>query len=84
MTADGFFTDLIGRKILRVNSGQLREISLQDCLNLQILGRKIAGKAPEITSFAISHDDLAPHNIIVDDEFNIKGSVCSIHNREIS
>ena len=73
------FIDLISGKILYIRRGQLKEISLYDCLNLQIFGRKIASKAPEITSFAISYNDLAPYNFKVDDKLNIKGLVYSIY-----
>lgn len=80
-----FLTNLINRKTLRVERGQLREVSLRDCLSLQVLGRRIIYTTPTIiSSFAISHQDLAPQNIIVDDEYNIKGSEYSIHSRGAS
>jgi len=79
-----FLRDSIDRKILRVERGQLREVSLRDCLSLRVLGRRIAYTTPIVSSFAVSHEDLTPHNIMVDDEYNIKGSECSIHSRRTS
>ena len=83
-TTDIFLIDLINRKILRVDRGQLREVSLRDCLSLRVPRRRIAYTTPIVSSFAILHRDLALNNIIVDNTYNIKMSKSGIYSRKTS
>lgn len=62
------------RKTARVERGDLREVSLRDCAHLRVLGHKIASTTTDVTSFALAHDDLISEAIIIDDEYNVKGS----------
>jgi len=58
---------------MRVIYGKLLEVELRSCL----LERALVSRAVQDVSggslFALSHEDLAPQNIIVDDKNNIKG-----------
>ena len=72
-TASTFLLDAVDRKLRRIRKGQLRGVSVHDCLVQHELVHRIVHDVPEASSFVISHEDLAAQNIIVDDEFNIKG-----------
>lgn len=60
-------------EILRVLKGQLPGIDLRSCLLQRALVRKAVHHNTEQMLQLLSHEDLDPSNIIVDDEYNIKG-----------
>lgn len=82
-------TKEIDRKLLHVVEGKVPGIRIPDCLSLRVLARLVANMPNEIyrhedtansasfvTSLAISHNLLGQQNIIIDHDYNIKGSVC--------
>ncbi|KAL1845130.1 hypothetical protein VTK73DRAFT_1064 [Phialemonium thermophilum] len=75
VTALTFLTDAVDRKIQRVKKGQLRDVRLEDCLVQRELVPRVIHDLPEASYFVLSHEDLAAQNIIVDDEFNVKGII---------
>ena len=72
-TAPAFLTDLIDRKILRVVHGKVPGVELHGCLLERALVSRAAQDVLGGSLFSLSHEDLAPQNIIVDGENNIKG-----------
>lgn len=64
---------MIDRQICRAMKGQLPGATVQDCLIHRVLARTAVDPNADSCAFMISHDDLAPENIIVDDEYNIQG-----------
>ncbi|KAK0609274.1 hypothetical protein B0T17DRAFT_546939 [Bombardia bombarda] len=71
----GFLTDVIDRKISRVLKGQVPNMGLRSCLFQRALVAEVFETPGEPTTTLISHEDLDPSNIIVDNEFNIKGII---------
>lgn len=76
-TASTYMTEIIHGKMLRVCEGQIPGVLLHDCLVQLALVRKTVYEVPDDSSFALAHGDLAAEHIIVDDEYNIKGFVCT-------
>ncbi|KAH0542351.1 hypothetical protein FGG08_003289 [Glutinoglossum americanum] len=74
-TAGTYLTDLIDRKIVRVSNGQLPGIQLRDCFIQRALVPRVVHFPLEMSPFLVSHEDLSPDNIIVDNEYNIKGII---------
>ncbi|KAH8889910.1 hypothetical protein GQ53DRAFT_184200, partial [Thozetella sp. PMI_491] len=74
-TVAAFLTGLIDRKILRVVHGNLLGVELHSCLLERALVSQAVQDALGGSMFALSHEDLAPQNIIVDGENNIKGII---------
>jgi len=74
-TASNFLTEIVDRKIVRVGNGQIAKLQLRDCFVLRVLARSIVYPALETSPYLISHEDLAPQNIIVDSDYNIKGII---------
>ncbi|KAK2764992.1 hypothetical protein FQN54_008691 [Arachnomyces sp. PD_36] len=76
-TALGYLTDKIDRKIVRVSRGQVPNVQLRDCFVQRALVRsKVVHSALDEQPYMVtSHSDLAGQNIIVDDEYNIKGII---------
>ncbi|CAG9947025.1 unnamed protein product [Clonostachys rosea f. rosea IK726] len=68
-----YLTDIIDRKIIRVLDGGLPGIGLESCLLQRALVRMTSH--PVVEPKLISHEDLDPSNIIVDEEYNIKGII---------
>lgn len=68
-----YLTNTIDRKILRVATGKQTGLNLRDCFLQRALVRHAVHHALESSIFAISHDDLAAQNIMVDSEYNITG-----------
>jgi aminoglycoside phosphotransferase (APT) family kinase protein len=66
-----YLTDTVDRKMIRALDGRLPGIDPQSCL----LQRALVRKAFRATAdpMLISHEDLDPSNIIVDEELNVKG-----------
>lgn len=91
MTAERFLTDKIDKKMFQVIRKQMNDLSLQDCLYLRMLLRHISTMPNElyrdadqdvpneqrhhIAAAALTHDNLCASNILVDEQYNIKGSV---------
>ncbi|KAK3996891.1 hypothetical protein QBC44DRAFT_365078 [Cladorrhinum sp. PSN332] len=73
-TATAYLTDLIDRKTLRVIHGNI-ELELHSCLLERALVSRAVQDALGGSLFALSYEDLAPQNIIVDNENNIKGII---------
>jgi hypothetical protein len=67
--------EIIDRKIVRASNGQMPELQLRDCFIQRALVSRVVHPALENSPFLISHEDLAPQNIIVDSEYNIKGYI---------
>ena len=66
---------MIDRQICRVINGQLKDLALHNCLLHRALARRAIDPAMDSYQFMISHDDLAPENIIVDDNYNVTGII---------
>lgn len=90
MTAERFLTDRVDTKIFQVIRKQRKDLSLQDCLFLRFLvkqissipnslypntGEGVSNEPSNATATALAHDNLSAANILIDDEYNIKGSV---------
>jgi serine/threonine protein kinase len=73
-SASKYLIKIIDRKIVRASHGQMPELQLRDCFIQRALASRVVHPALE-TPFLISHEDLAPQNIIVDSENNIKGYI---------
>lgn len=60
---------------MRAVDGEEPLFSVRDCLIHRALLRYVAHKSPELepSIVAISHENLAAHNIIVDSDYNITG-----------
>jgi hypothetical protein len=74
-TASTHLTDSIDRKIVRVSNGQLPGIQLRDCFIQRALVPEVVHFPLEKSPTLISHEDLIPENIIIDNEYNIKGYI---------
>jgi serine/threonine protein kinase len=72
-SASKYLIEIIDRKIVRASNGQMPEIQLRDCFIQRALASRVVHPELENSPFLISHEDLAPQNIIVDSEYNIKG-----------
>ncbi|KND91585.1 hypothetical protein TOPH_03821 [Tolypocladium ophioglossoides CBS 100239] len=70
-----YLTAIIDGKIKRVASGELPELDYRSCFMLRALARYVADDALETSLFAMSHDNLAAHKIIIDQEYNITGII---------
>jgi hypothetical protein len=70
-----FLTSVVNGKVMRAVAEEEPLFSVRDCLLHRALLRYIVKDSLEQrpTIFAISHEDLAAHNIIVDSDYNIKG-----------
>lgn len=66
---------MIDRQICRVINGQLKDLALHNCLLHRALARRAIDPALDSYQFMISHDDLAPENIIIDDNYNVTGII---------
>lgn len=66
---------MIDRQICRVINGQLKDLALHNCLLHRALARRAIDPATDSCQYMISHDDLAPENIIVDDNYNVTGII---------
>jgi hypothetical protein len=75
-SASKYLIDIIDCKIVRVSNGQMPELRLRDCFIQRALVSRVVHAALENSPFLISHEDLAPQNIIVDSEYNVKGYIC--------
>ena len=65
---------MIDRQICRVINGQLPSLTLRNCLLHRALARRAIDPAIDSHQFIISHNDLAPENI-VDENYNITGII---------
>ncbi|PMD54947.1 uncharacterized protein K444DRAFT_596730 [Hyaloscypha bicolor E] len=74
-SASKYLVEFIDRKIVRVSIGQMPELQLRDCFIQRALVSRVVHPDLENSPFLISHEDLAPQNIIVDSEYNIKGII---------
>ena len=74
-SASKYLIEIIDRKIVRASNGQMPELQLRDCFIQRALVSRVVHPALENSPFLISHEDLAPQNIIVDSEYNIKGYI---------
>lgn len=70
-----YLVTMIDRQICRVINGQLKDLALHNCLLHRALARRAVDPTLDSYQFMISHDDLAPENIIVDDNYNITGII---------
>ncbi|POR34217.1 Uncharacterized protein TPAR_05583 [Tolypocladium paradoxum] len=70
-----YLTDIIDGKIMRVADGKLPELDYRSCFIHRALARYVIDDALETPLFAISHDNLAAHKIIIDQEYNITGII---------
>lgn len=77
--ASEYLTETIDRKIVRVGNSQLLKLRIRDCFVQRALSSRVVHAALEQSLFSVSHEDLAPQNIFVGSEYNIKGyeSCCS-------
>ena len=66
---------MIDRQICRVINGQLKDLTLHNCLLHRALARRAIDPDIDSRQFMISHNDLAPENIIVDDNYNVTGII---------
>lgn len=74
-SASKYLIEVIDRKIVRAGNGQMPGLQLRDCFIQRALVSRVVHPALENSPFLISHEDLAPQNIIVDSEYNIKGYI---------
>jgi serine/threonine protein kinase len=72
-SASKYLIKIIDRKIVCPSNGQIPELLLQDYFIQRVLVSRVVHPTLESSPFLISHEDLAPQNIIVDSEYNIKG-----------
>lgn len=70
-----YLVTMIDRQICRVVKGQLKDLALHNCLVHRALARRAIDPVLDSHQFMISHDDLAPENIIVDDDYNVTGII---------
>jgi serine/threonine protein kinase len=77
-SASKYLIEIIDRKIVRTSNGQMPELQLRDCFIQRALVSRVVHPALENSPFLISHEDLAPQNIIVDSEYNIKGYILTV------
>jgi len=64
---------MIDRQICRAAKGRFPGGSILNCLIHRVLARRAVDSKADSHGFMISHDDLAPENIIVDDDYNVQG-----------
>ncbi|KAH8799692.1 kinase-like domain-containing protein [Xylogone sp. PMI_703] len=73
--AAAYLMDIVDRKLTRVSKGELPGITTESCL----VQRKLICQAfplnEERKHFLVSHEDLDPSNIMVDDDWNIAGII---------
>ncbi|KAK3045709.1 hypothetical protein LTR09_012743 [Extremus antarcticus] len=72
-TTTEFFERLLRNRRSRVEQFKFADLSLQDCLDQQALLSTILGADGSDTALAMDHGDFKPENIIVDQEYNVKG-----------
>ena len=70
-----FLERLAKNRLTRVAEGKIPGLSQQDCRDQQALLAKVLGMEGDDTTQAMDHGDFKPDNIIVDEEYNIKGYV---------
>ncbi|KAL7804895.1 kinase-like domain-containing protein [Trichoderma aethiopicum] len=75
ITARAYYERRLRNRQKRVANGELHELSEQDCLDQQAFLENILGEDGESTAFAMAHGDLKPSNIIVDEQYSIKGII---------
>lgn len=73
MSASQHLIRALDRRITRVLKGELPENKLRDCLVLRILVKRAFNKSIDTSLCMVSHNDLAPQNIIIDNDNNVKG-----------
>ena len=74
MTTTAIFLERLARnRLTRVVEGKISGLSQQDCRDQQTLLAKVLGMDGDDTTQAMDHGDFKPDNIIVDEEYNIKG-----------
>ncbi len=66
---------LAANRLARVTEGKMPNLSKQDCVDQQALLAAVLGPDGEDTALAMDHGDFKPDNVIVDEEYNIKGYV---------
>ena len=62
-------------RLARVMEDKIPGLSLQDCWDQRALLATVLEPEGEDTALAIDHGDFKPDNVIVDEEYNIKGYV---------
>ena len=73
MPASQHLIQTLDRRIVRILNGKLPENKLHNCLVHRVLIRKLFEKIGDTSLCMISHDDLAPQNIIVDEGYDVMG-----------
>jgi hypothetical protein len=73
ITAGIYYERRLGNRQKRVLNGELAGLSERDCLDQQSFLKDVLGEDGESQAFAMSHGDLNASNIIVDEQYNIKG-----------
>jgi hypothetical protein len=71
--ATDFFQRLIRNRISAVESNRIAGLSLQDCFDQQALLLTVLGEDGDDMTLAMDHGDYKPDNIIVDENYTIKG-----------
>ncbi|KAL9132053.1 MAG: hypothetical protein Q9217_000181 [Psora testacea] len=74
-TASQFVTEIIDRNIVRAVRSGVPESRPRACFVHRALMRRFVHYALEEFPYVVSYEDLAPQNIVVDDNDNIKGYV---------
>lgn len=65
---------MIDRQISRILNGEIPDCRLREAFIHRALAKIAVGSAHlDSSTFMISHDDLAPQNIIIDSDNNISG-----------
>ncbi|KAK5651099.1 hypothetical protein OQA88_13281 [Cercophora sp. LCS_1] len=74
-TAAAYLKRLAANRLTRVTEGKMPGLSEQDCADQQALLAAVLGPDGEDTALAMDHGDFKPDNVIVDEEYNIKGVI---------
>ncbi|KAJ5166677.1 uncharacterized protein N7482_005458 [Penicillium canariense] len=74
-TAESFMMFFIDYKMIGAIRGQLDGIDPLSCLVLRLLARRVTEGKCSSSTFAHSHEYLTSQNIIVDNNYNVKGFV---------
>ncbi|KAJ4287835.1 hypothetical protein N0V88_007545 [Collariella sp. IMI 366227] len=74
-SSSSFLTGMVDGQVRRTATGKVPEFRVRDCLIHRALVRHAVDKTLEFdpTIFAVSHENLAAHSIIVDADHNITG-----------
>jgi hypothetical protein len=73
IAAADFFERCLRNRRTLVREGKIPSLTEQDCINQQaLLERVLDDRDRNSTVFAINHGDVAPSNIIIDEDDNIK------------